>query len=181
MHFCKATVSTKIETASRAPNTLWYFLCKIVKQTPLWIRLNKKNKTKKKPFLTFDKSLKFFQHLLPILTDMDKKKEFLKYKKEKNTESTFTLSEALIKRQSTNKWHVQAGGDVSRVQRDIRYWQSCHSRGIWEPLPTLLCDWCPKVLTDHYRFIKTHWMTQQFTLVMLIRVHITFIHKPITG
>lgn len=51
-------------------------------------------------------------------------------------ESTYTLSEALIKRQSTNKWHVQAGGDFSRVQRDIRYWQSCHSRGVWEPLLT---------------------------------------------
>ncbi len=35
MNFCKATVSIKIETTSRATNTSWLeFLCKIMKQTP---------------------------------------------------------------------------------------------------------------------------------------------------
>jgi len=56
MHFFKATVSTKIETMSRAPNTLWYFLCKIVKQTRTRTKQARKSKI---PFLTFDKLPKF--------------------------------------------------------------------------------------------------------------------------
>lgn len=80
----------------------------------------------------------------------------------------YTLSEALIKRQSSNKWHVQAAGDVSGVQRDIRYWQSCHSRGFREPLPSLLCDWC---LQSVDRSLQIYQNTLNGTIVC-ITVHI---------